>query len=240
MTYNDPTMFIWNTHAADLHNEIKSPILSIRDLDSNSEKNNLTGEQVKEEFAEMFLDSQLFDCSIHYICPLSTIIFGIEGAAINSHSWLATIIHTVSEDTNTAVELAKDMISSSRASSNNTAQLYGTENYIGEQGEASSLTFIYSCGIQKLSHNVAMRFKYSDNRFSGNIGESWIEYVSNYQRVAIDYNLNPEQKLTFFQNIFRETTRGSTSTMSTWMFDGLSMLWTWRGTKQLCSSSEQS
>ncbi len=54
-----------------------------------------------------------------------------------------------------------------------------------------------------MAHNIAMRFKDNASKFSGDIGEAWMEYVAEYQRVARDYNLTPTQKLQFLHNLLR-------------------------------------
>lgn len=55
-----------------------------------------------------------------------------------------------------------------------------------------------------MAHNVSMRFKYNPKKFFGHIGQSWNEFVSEYQQVARDYEFNAHKKLLFFHNIFGE------------------------------------
>ena len=51
----------------------------------------------------------------------------------------------------------------------------------------------------KVAHNVAMRFR--ADKFTGDIGESWNKYVSEYLQVARDYNRSSQQKLQYLHNI---------------------------------------
>ena len=51
----------------------------------------------------------------------------------------------------------------------------------------------------RTAHNIAIRFR--SNQFSGNIGESWNEYVAEYLQVARDYNLSTEKKLEYLHNV---------------------------------------
>ena len=51
----------------------------------------------------------------------------------------------------------------------------------------------------KIADNVAMRFRAKN--FTGDIGESWNEYVAEYQQAAMDYNLGNLQKLQYLHNI---------------------------------------
>lgn len=48
---------------------------------------------------------------------------------------------------------------------------------------------------------MAIRFKDSKQKFSGNIGEFLSDYVSEYLQAARDYNLGNMQKLQFMHNI---------------------------------------
>eukprot|EP00171_Calliarthron_tuberculosum_P009184 IDg9184t1 len=48
-----------------------------------------------------------------------------------------------------------------------------------------------------------MRFRDSSTKFSGDIGESWIEFVAKYLHVSRDYNLSLAQKLQYLHNILQ-------------------------------------
>lgn len=53
----------------------------------------------------------------------------------------------------------------------------------------------------KVAHNIAMRFKDAENKFSGDLGECWQEFVDEYRQVTNDYALTEEQKLHYIHNI---------------------------------------
>ncbi|KAK1863391.1 hypothetical protein I4F81_005947 [Pyropia yezoensis] len=46
-----------------------------------------------------------------------------------------------------------------------------------------------------------MRFRGASSKFSGNLGEPWMEYVAEYQQVARDYDLSQEQRFQYMHNI---------------------------------------
>eukprot|EP00170_Pyropia_yezoensis_P002751 contig_11549_g2756 len=48
-----------------------------------------------------------------------------------------------------------------------------------------------------------MRFRDPAAKFSGNLGESWSEYIAEYQQVARDYELTASQKLQYLHNLLR-------------------------------------
>lgn len=48
---------------------------------------------------------------------------------------------------------------------------------------------------EHVAHIVAMRLKDADEKFSGALGECWMEYVDEHQQTSRDYKLNPAQKL---------------------------------------------
>ena len=52
-------------------------------------------------------------------------------------------------------------------------------------------------------HNVAMRLDKEEKKFSGRIDENIAEYLSNYECIAIDYNLSEADKYRFLHNLFR-------------------------------------
>lgn len=47
---------------------------------------------------------------------------------------------------------------------------------------------------QTHAYKIAMRFWGKSSQLSGDIGETWMEYVAEYQQVGMDYNLTPSQK----------------------------------------------
>ena len=57
--------------------------------------------------------------------------------------------------------------------------------------------------MDRTAHNTAMRLKEVYAKFSGSLGESWLEYVAEYEQVARDYRLGPRQKLQYLHNLIR-------------------------------------
>lgn len=53
----------------------------------------------------------------------------------------------------------------------------------------------------RVAHNVAMRLNYNQNKNNGDLKECWLQYVDEYEQIAVDYNLTPPQKLQYMLNI---------------------------------------
>ena len=60
---------------------------------------------------------------------------------------------------------------------------------------------VFRATAGKLAHNIAMRLKEREKKFSGDLGESWMEFVNEYSQISRDYNLGPSQKLQYLQNL---------------------------------------
>lgn len=54
---------------------------------------------------------------------------------------------------------------------------------------------------EKVSHNVSMRFKADERKFSGDTTEYWDEYVDNYRKIARDYKLSDVQRLQYLHKL---------------------------------------
>lgn len=48
-----------------------------------------------------------------------------------------------------------------------------------------------------------MRLKQRENKFSGDLGEAWMEFVDEYLQISRDYSLTPVQKLQYLHNLLR-------------------------------------
>lgn len=46
-----------------------------------------------------------------------------------------------------------------------------------------------------------MRLKDSDQKFSRDLGECWMNFVDDYSQVSRDYGLSPQQKLQYLLNL---------------------------------------
>ena len=69
--------------------------------------------------------------------------------------------------------------------------------------QSTNVTSPNHTSSEKVAHNVAMRLKDKDKKFSGDLGESWMEYVDDYLQLCRDYSLSPTQKLQDLHNLLR-------------------------------------
>eukprot|EP00171_Calliarthron_tuberculosum_P003360 IDg3360t1 len=112
-----------------------------------------------------------------------------KGANLTQHSTPCIIItlagsfYDESEDHEAALEIAGRLVAEGRSSS---------------RARTSTIA------------GGGMRFKERDSKFSGDIGQSWIEYVAEFQQVARDYGLSPTQKkqysTTYFEGMQNDST----------------------------------
>jgi hypothetical protein len=80
----------------------------------------------------------------------------------------------------------------SHISTSQSSQATGTER-IHNSGENFS---------GRVAHNMATRFKSSDDKFSGKLDENLTEYLNNYMDACQDYSLTPQQKLDYLHHMF--------------------------------------
>ncbi|GAB0493903.1 hypothetical protein MMPV_005190 [Pyropia vietnamensis] len=72
-----------------------------------------------------------------------------------------------------------------------------------ESKQSAASAAASSASADPAAHNVAMHFRDQAAKFSGDLGESWNEYVAEYQQVARDYELTASQKLQYMHNLLR-------------------------------------
>lgn len=48
-------------------------------------------------------------------------------------------------------------------------------------------------GEEKVAHNVAMRRKDAEQKFSGDLGQCWQDYIDDYDQIVLDYRLTQDQ-----------------------------------------------
>lgn len=53
---------------------------------------------------------------------------------------------------------------------------------------------------ERVAHNVAMRLKAAEARYSGDTAECWKEYADVFNQMARDYRLSDKEKLLYFHN----------------------------------------
>lgn len=54
---------------------------------------------------------------------------------------------------------------------------------------------------EKTAHNIAMRLKDSESKFSGDLSQCWQDYQDEYEQIAADYNLSMDQRLRYLHNL---------------------------------------
>lgn len=59
----------------------------------------------------------------------------------------------------------------------------------------------YGESKERVTHNVEMKFKNIESKFSGQLREGWAEYVDFYKKMALDDNLHQEQKRQYPHNL---------------------------------------
>jgi len=181
-------------------------VLSIRGLEVDAERVPLTGEQVKESVAQEFPPAVLFGADLTAL-PLAhrelRRWLDSHGAALGTHPshriapLLAASLYSDPEDTVAAKEIVRAQLAAGRRTN-----ALGTADPASEEPVRGSGRGTGGTSSQdRLAHNVGMRFRDPSAKFSGGIGESWMEYVGDYQQVARDYNLTATQKLQFLHNI---------------------------------------
>lgn len=57
---------------------------------------------------------------------------------------------------------------------------------------------------KKIAHNVAMRLKDSDQKFSGDLAECWEDFKDEYDQIAEDYDLDDDQRFRYLHNLLRK------------------------------------
>ena len=73
-------------------------------------------------------------------------------------------------------------------------------------GHASSASSHQDNEMRRIAHSIALRFR-SDDKFSGKLGKDLNEAINLYLDAANDYELNQEQRLKYFHNIFEGEAR---------------------------------
>lgn len=188
-----------------LNEEQKGVIASVRMLEAELATTPMSGEQVKAAVAELLPPAVLFGPSMVALPYLHRDLrnwLNAHGANLAQHSshrikmTLATALYPEAEERTIAMELASEVEAAGRRSRTPAPQQQSALT-TGSSAAAPS------AGVDRAAHNVAMRFRDQAAKFSGNLGESWSEYVAEYQQVARDYELNATQKLQYLHNVLR-------------------------------------
>lgn len=175
-------------------------LISMRSIDPA-----LIGDNLKSHIAEMFPPSHLFCKEIADMASVWIELrsfLDARGATLQQHSsrrvilTLAHGLYTEAEDRNAAVEIANDIVSAGRRRRDESSQATTSQPITEVSREHSA-----NLSEDRVAHNVEMRQKDNDKKFSGDIGECWMEYFDEYQQIARDYKLTAIQKLQYLHNI---------------------------------------
>lgn len=203
-----PRVFMTHVNLNELNSSLVGLVLSVRHLDGRISSTGMTGTQVKDAFADMFPPAVLFSPEVRSMPALYSNLrdwLNEKGANLTPHSsrrilmTLATSLYNDNEDSFAATEMVRSIVARGRQSSHLT-----TSAASGAAGASTATSSDdHSQRENKTAHNIAMRFRDSGAKFSGDIGESWMEFVAEYQQVARDYSLTPPQKKQYLHNLLR-------------------------------------
>lgn len=201
---NPPAASHFMAHAdpALLSDEQMGFISSVRMLDAAVRESNLSGDQVKAAVAELLPPAVLFGRDVATLPyahrELRKWLDG-HGANLQQHSshrvimTLATSLYVDPEDRVAANQLATELVAAERRAGGSAAASQPSPP--ARRGDAPS------AASDRTSHNIAMRFRDPTSKFSGSLGEAWMEYVVESQQVARDYDLSQEQRFQYMHNI---------------------------------------
>jgi len=202
-----PPLFMASVDLAVLSPVQRGFVQSIRALDVEARDIPLSGAQLKAAVADEFPPGVLFGADLGAL-PLALRELrrwlDSHGAALGTHPshrvppLLAASLYTDAEDTVAAKEIVRVQLAAGRRA-NATAATDDSPSASGHNGGSSHMGGTNP--PDRLAHNVAMRFKDKAAKFSGGLGEAWMEYVADYQQVSRDYNLTSSQKLQFLHNL---------------------------------------
>lgn len=193
-----------------LTSQQKGFIASIRAIEQDA---GLTGINLKRAVADMFPPASLF---AKEICDLPAVwkelrdFLDRRGANLQQHSshrvinTLAHGLYEEPEDTQAAIDIAKEIVAAGRRPRhdlNRYASHSSSSGTVAPQMNQSASP--HGTSAEKLAHNVAMRLRDNEKKFSGELGDSWMEFVDEYLQMSRDYNLSPAQKLQYLHNLLR-------------------------------------
>lgn len=146
----------------------------------------MTCAQFCEVFAEMYPPSFLFSPNLMTMPSIFASLrdfLNSKGAKLTQHSTqrvimtIASSVYDESEDREAALENAENLFSERRCSlrSRTSASAGGEDS---STGTTISSPASAASREDRRTHNIRMRFKEKDYKFSGDTGQSWIEYVS--------------------------------------------------------------
>lgn len=181
--------------------EVSGFINSIRILQNRITALSVTGPHLAEEVAPAVLfSSEMQTIPIAYKTLRDWL--ADHGANMPPHSshrvikQLAANLYTDDEDKLAAEQITKEILKAGRRTARGAQSSVPTDETQGRTGPSPPQK-------DKLAYYVGARFRDKDQKFSGDLGESWLEYVAEYQQVARDYGLTPAQKKQYLHNLLR-------------------------------------
>lgn len=119
---------------------------------------------------------------------------------------LANYVYEDSEDRTAAVKIVKEIVAAGRR--NPAAAPQPPPAAAPNNKQQQGTTF------DKLAHNVAMRLRNNEKKFSGDTSECWQEYVDEYSQVSRHYSLSPPKSSNSCTSCFRGMPSGITLILS--------------------------
>lgn len=207
MSDSDPppmAEFLADVDVTKVNDDLSGLILSVRVLDRRIAASAMTGAQVVEAFAEMFPPADLFGpgiCSFKAIHSSLRDWLLAKGATLERHRSGRIMMQLVgiysdAEDKIAAEDIVNKIISAGRRASK------AEDNAPGPVAASTSAPDTHS--QYKIAQGISMRFKDKDSKFSGALGERWMDYVAEYQQVARDFGLSASQRKQYLHNLLRD------------------------------------
>lgn len=190
-------------------------IMSIRILDVRIAASAMTGAQVIEEVAEMFPPADLFGPDIRaYPIVYNSLRewLASKGASLPRHRSGREImqlsnLYADAEMKTAAEELATRIYNAGKRVAPDESE-HATS---AESRHAGGDTF----APHKIAHQMSMRFKDKATKFSGELGECWMDFVAEYQQSLAIMDSPPHRRSSIFTTYCAATPSGFTSTEST-------------------------
>lgn len=107
---------------------------------------------------------------------------------------LAHEIYEYAENKVAAIQMTRLIVSSCRKVC---ADLRDTISRIVETIDAN---YSARSSRARLAHNIAIRLMDVEKNFSRDLGKCWMEHVDEYSQIAMNYGLNPQEKLEYLHD----------------------------------------
>eukprot|EP00170_Pyropia_yezoensis_P002975 contig_12489_g2982 len=171
-------------------------------LEAKIRESTMSGDQVKDTVAQLFQPAAVFGpdvATLPYAHRELRKWLDSHGANLQQHSshrvimTLATSLYVDPEDSVAAHQLASELVAAGRR--------VGGSAAASQPPSPNRLEDATPAASDRTAHNIAMRFRHSSSKFSGNLGKAWMKFVAEHQQVARDYDLSQEQRFQFMHNI---------------------------------------